>query len=178
MLMKFLINALAMLYAVGATTTDYSCPKDSAMAGNSDSFHFRGTALGGYMVLEPWITPSLFYQFLGENNVKHIGMDSHSFCTALGGKEANRQLRQHWKTWVTEEIIANLAAIGTDTLRIPVGDWMYVPYGKFGDCWAGALEELDNTIALISKYNMTVLIDVGTPAPLHQCECVCVCCSI
>jgi glucan 1,3-beta-glucosidase len=28
-------------------------------------FHFRGTALGGWLVLEPWITPSMFYQFLG-----------------------------------------------------------------------------------------------------------------
>ena len=27
--------------------------------------HMRGTALGGWLVLEPWITPSLFYQFLG-----------------------------------------------------------------------------------------------------------------
>jgi hypothetical protein len=27
----------------------------------------RGVNLGGWMVLEPWITPSLFYQFLGGN---------------------------------------------------------------------------------------------------------------
>jgi glucan 1,3-beta-glucosidase len=26
-----------------------------------------GVNLGGWMVLEPWITPSLFYQFLGKN---------------------------------------------------------------------------------------------------------------
>lgn len=26
----------------------------------------RGVNLGGWMVLEPWITPSLFYQFLGK----------------------------------------------------------------------------------------------------------------
>ncbi len=25
-----------------------------------------GVNLGGWMVLEPWITPSLFYQFLGK----------------------------------------------------------------------------------------------------------------
>lgn len=54
-------------------TGDYSCPEGSTMAGNSDSFHFRGTALGGYMVLEPWITPSLFYQFLGEDDIHEIG---------------------------------------------------------------------------------------------------------
>jgi glucan 1,3-beta-glucosidase len=54
-------------------------------------FHFRGTSLGGWLVLEPWITPSLFYQFLGASRrfgateaPKHIGLDSYSFCTALG----------------------------------------------------------------------------------------------
>lgn len=88
-------------------------------------------------------------------------MDSRSFCAALGPKEANRQLRQHWKTWVTEDIIANLARLGTNTLRIPVGDWMYVPYGDYAECWDGAVEEVDKTIALCAKYNMTVLIDVS-----------------
>ena len=40
-----------------------------------------GTALGGWMVLEPWITPSFFYQFLGrtatykEDTPSMIGMD-------------------------------------------------------------------------------------------------------
>lgn len=90
-------------------------------------------------------------------------MDSKSFCAALGPKEANRQLRQHWKTWVTEDIISNLANIGTNTLRIPVGDWMFIPYGDYAECWDGALEELDRTIALCAKYNMTVLIDVRFP---------------
>ena len=41
-------------------------------------------------------------------------MDSYSFCTALGKEEANRQLRRHWQTWVTEEQIKNLAQSGKD----------------------------------------------------------------
>lgn len=47
--------------------TRYSCSakiiEDSPKKLND--FHIRGTALGGWLVLEPWITPSLFYQFLG-----------------------------------------------------------------------------------------------------------------
>jgi glucan 1,3-beta-glucosidase len=39
-------------------------------------------------------------------------MDSSSFCQALGPKEANKQLRRHWKTWVTEDILINLSALG------------------------------------------------------------------
>jgi glucan 1,3-beta-glucosidase len=163
-LFGLLCSSLALTLAWADAAEDaasYTCSKDSPMAGNSDSFHFRGTALGGYMVLEPWITPSLFYQFLGETKPSKIGMDSSSFCKALGPKEANRQLRQHWKTWVTEDIIANLAAIGTNSLRLPVGDWMYQPYGAYPECWAGALEEVDRTLALCTQYNITVIIDVS-----------------
>ena len=45
--------------------------------------HIKGTALGGWLVLEPWITPSLFYQFLGrtatyeEDTPSMIGMDRY-----------------------------------------------------------------------------------------------------
>jgi aryl-phospho-beta-D-glucosidase BglC (GH1 family) len=57
-----------------------------------------------------------------------------SFCTALGPVEANRQLRRHWKTWITEQQIVDLKALGADTVRIPVGDWMYVPV-SYEDLW-------------------------------------------
>lgn len=48
----------------------YSCRSESETIPSGTpqkkfDFHLRGTALGGWLVLEPWITPSLFYQFLG-----------------------------------------------------------------------------------------------------------------
>eukprot|EP01031_Cornospumella_fuschlensis_P026874 gene26874-32479_t len=131
-----------------------------------DNFHFRGTSLGGWLVLEPWITPSLFYQFLGlsrvfgENANKRVAIDSFTFCTALPKEEANRQLRIHWKSWVTEEEIAKLADIGIDTVRIPIADWMYVPYEPYIGCWDGALEELDRVLDLCEKYQLKVLLDL------------------
>ncbi|OEU05796.1 exo-1,3-beta-glucanase [Fragilariopsis cylindrus CCMP1102] len=67
----------------------------------------RGVNLGSYMVLEPWITPSLFYQFLGKSEIEGVAMDSYSFCEVLGGKEANRHCII-METWVTEDIIVEL----------------------------------------------------------------------
>lgn len=112
------------------------------------------------MVLEPWITPSLFYQFLGVQEPTKIAMDSFSFCTALGPTEANRQLRLHWKTWVTEDIIANLAANAVDTIRLPVGDWMFKPYYPFIGCWDGSLEEVQRVLDLCRQYRIQVVLDV------------------
>jgi hypothetical protein len=89
----------------------------------------RGTCLGGWLVLEPWITPSLFYQFLGEDE-STTATDMMSFCNVLGPVEGNLQLKRHWDTWVTEDVIAELADKGkVNSLRLPVGDWMYEPYG-------------------------------------------------
>lgn len=31
-----------------------------------NGYHLRGVNLGSWMVLEPWITPSMFFQFLGK----------------------------------------------------------------------------------------------------------------
>jgi hypothetical protein len=88
------------------------------------------------------ITPSLFYQFLGatkkyglEGAKDHTGMDSYTFCVALGAKEGNRQLRQHWKTWLTEEYIKRLYDAGVRHVRIPVADWMFVPYAPYEGCF-------------------------------------------
>ena len=74
-----------------------------------------------------------------------------TFCTALGKEEANRQLRNHWRTWVTEDQIAELAQKGVETLRIPVADWMYDTYEPFTKCWDGSLEELDRVISTFMR---------------------------
>ena len=92
----------------------------------------RGTNLGGWMVLEPWITPSLFYQFLGADE-NSTAFDMYTFCEVLGPKEGNKQLRRHWKTWVTEAHIETMYHSGAvNSLRLPVGDFMYKPYGPYG----------------------------------------------
>ena len=62
-----------------------------------------GTNIGGWQVLEPWITPSLFYRFLGKTKREGVGMDQYSFCEALGPEEGNKVLREHWAEWITEE---------------------------------------------------------------------------
>ena len=75
----------------------------------------RGVNIGSWMVLEPWITPSLFYQFEDEPK-ERVAMDMLNFCRVLGPEEGNRQLREHWRRWVTEDDIRQLAAQGINTL--------------------------------------------------------------
>ncbi len=90
----------------------------------------RGVNLGGWLVLEPWVTPSLFYQFEGKPP-QQTAMDHYTFCSILGPREGNRQLREHWRKWVTEDDLRALVDQGINTLRIPVGDWMWQPYPPY-----------------------------------------------
>jgi glucan 1,3-beta-glucosidase len=126
------------------------------------SNQIRGVNLGGWMVLEPWITPSLFYQFLGgtENS---SAFDMYTFCETLGPKEANKQLHRHWKTWVTEDIVQQLADSGAvNSFRLPVGDFQFVPYGPYRKCVEGGLKYVDHLLDWAHARGISVLIDIHT----------------
>lgn len=154
-----------------AFITDFF-PHDSNMTCTPHTTHnalnrqVRGVNLGGLFVLEPWITPSLFYQFLdperqfGEQTPYKTAMDTFTFCEALGKEEANRQLRIHYANWVTEKDIQQLAMAGVNSLRLPVGDWMFVAYEPYTGCTDGAIEHLDRVLKLAEKYKLQVLLDI------------------
>ena len=173
----------------------YSCPEGVKITDPEENWKVSGPALGGWLVIEPWVTPSLFYQFLGtdekyksvDETAAHTAMDAYSFCTVLGDDEANRQLRLHWAAWVRDEDIKAIAAAGANVIRVPVPDCecqtlrspchaltlrrflvgIFVPREPFIGCWDGALEELDRLVELCRKYNLKMLIDVHT-APGSQ----------
>ena len=93
-------------------------------SGDAPSPHgIRGVNLGGWLVLEPWITPSLFYPFLcpeaGCSPDAPPVIDEQSFCERLGADEARRRLRIHREGWVTEHTFARLEAIGLNGGAVP-----------------------------------------------------------
>ncbi len=52
----------------------------------------RGVNLGGWLVLEKWMKPSLFQGL--------AATDKTSWCAELG-PEAGPRLRAHWDSWIT-----------------------------------------------------------------------------
>lgn len=54
----------------------------------------RGVNLGGWLVLEPWITPSIFSS--------EAFVDEYTFGQVNGPEKGFQILSQHWKTWITE----------------------------------------------------------------------------
>ncbi|KAJ1407991.1 glycoside hydrolase superfamily, partial [Ochromonadaceae sp. CCMP2298] len=118
-----------------------------------------GTNMGGWLVLEPWITPSLFYRFLGKTETD-VGMDAWTLCEALGAVEGNKLMRAHWDSWVTEEHIKGLADRGVELVRLPVGDWTLRQYGPYTGCMDGAEDYIQWFLDTAHKYDLDVLLDV------------------
>lgn len=124
----------------------------------------KGTNLGSYFVLEPYINPSLFYQFIGRNDA--VVSDSYTFCKYLGPFETNKQLNLHWESWVTFEKMAKIKEYGINTIRIPVSDWMFIPYDVFDitesnvRCFDNSLNYLDKLFDYCDLLNLNILIDL------------------
>lgn len=112
------------------------------------------------MVLEPWITPSLFYRFLGKTRSDGIGMDSYTFCEALGPLLGNKVMQEHWDTWYTEEHIINLSKRGVDMVRLPIGDWTLEPYGPYVGCMDGAADRIQWMLDTCHKYGIKVWMEI------------------
>ncbi|THU98603.1 glycoside hydrolase family 5 protein [Dendrothele bispora CBS 962.96] len=103
----------------------------------------RGVNLGGWLVLEPWITPSLF-DATGDSRI----VDEWTFGQYQDKNVAEVALKNHWKTWITEQDFVDIKAAGLNHVRLPIGYWAFdvsegepfiqgqVPYLKKAVQWA------------------------------------------
>jgi glucan 1,3-beta-glucosidase len=131
---------------------------------NSDC-HFRlsragGVNLGGWLVLEPWITPSLFEQFVNETTP---AVDEWTFTQILGPTEASAQLEAHWDSWLAEDDLQALVQAGITHVRIPVGYWI-VSVEKDEPYVTGGWPYLTRALGWCRDLDLKVLIDIhGVP---------------
>ncbi len=109
----------------------------------------KGINLGGWLVLERWITPTLFQ---GTTAMTERGLTAEK-----GGKT---RIRKHHKTFITEKDIAWLADNDFELLRVPIGYWILGEDPEF----VGSIERLDWLMDMAHRYGMKVLIDLhGAP---------------
>lgn len=117
----------------------------------------RGVNLGGWFVLEPFITPSLFQQWANGGGV----VDEYTYTASLGKQEAFNRLNHHWSTWITQADFNEIASMGLNHVRIPVGYWAVNPVP--GDPYVqGQLVYLDQAIGWARSAGLKVLIDLHT----------------
>jgi glucan 1,3-beta-glucosidase len=109
------------------------------------STKIRGVNLGGWLVLEKWMTPSLF------KGTKAV--DEYTLMQTPGARE---KIEQHRKTFITESDFEWLKRSGINAVRIPVGYWIF----DGDDPYTPAIKYLDWAVKMADKYKLKVLIDL------------------
>lgn len=110
-----------------------------------EDVRLRGVNLGGWLVLERWITPSLFDGATAQ--------DEFSFMQEPGAAE---KIERHRRAFIMEDDFRWLAGHGVNAVRIPVGYWLFDGDGPFAAC----VSYLDWAMEMAGKYNLKVLIDL------------------
>jgi glucan 1,3-beta-glucosidase len=100
---------------------DVPALKDSFPYG---SMPVRGMNVGGWLCLEPFITPSFFAPYSSREQV----IDEYTLIQKLGPGKTRTQLEQHYATFVTAQTFADIRAAGFDHVRIPFSYWAVTTY--------------------------------------------------
>lgn len=114
----------------------------------------RGVNLGGWLLTEQWITPSVYS---GEAD------DEWNLCNVLGKKRCLSTLESHWSSFITKDDFEEMISFGLNSVRIPIGYWAvdlldYEPYVS------GQYPYLIQSVHWAQELGMTVLIDLhGVP---------------
>ncbi|KAI4113366.1 MAG: hypothetical protein LQ345_005642 [Seirophora villosa] len=174
-LLRSVTALLALLSHTNAAPTSYaSIVKDhhsttdrgrsSAVCKREVAFDFNGDKvravnLGGWLVLEPWITPSIFEEWSTSRTV----VDEYTYTKTLGKSEASSRLRSHWNTFITQEDFNAIAQAGLNHVRIPIGYWAVAPLD--GDPYVqGQLDFMDKAVSWARGAGLKVMIDLhGAP---------------
>lgn len=118
----------------------------------------RGVNIGGWLVLEPWITPSLFDN-TGDSRI----VDEYTFGQYQDEAVALATLKNHWDTWITEADFEAIAAAGLNHVRVPIGYWAFDVSG--GEPYVqGQLPYLLQAVSWAQKFGLKLIVDLhGAP---------------
>ncbi|WYZ37771.1 hypothetical protein EsH8_II_001277 [Colletotrichum jinshuiense] len=114
----------------------------------------RGVNVGGWLSLEPFITPSLF------DYDSRLGIiDEYTLCNHLGAKKTAEVLESHYSTFVTESTFKEIADAGLDHVRIPFSYWAVEVYDGDPYLFRTSWRYLLRAIEWCRKYGLRVNLD-------------------
>ncbi|KAF1981959.1 glycoside hydrolase family 5 protein [Aulographum hederae CBS 113979] len=111
------------------STWDDDVQANSNVPNLKDSFQYgkmpiRGVNIGGWLNIEPFITPSFFSHFDSRDNV----IDEYTLSKRLGANKAAQTFEQHYSSFVNAQTLADIRAAGFDHVRLPFGYWAVTTY--------------------------------------------------
>lgn len=105
----------------------------------------RGVNLGGWLVVEKWMTPSLFE-----------GTDATNEYELSQLKVGKKRLEKHHQSFITEDDWKWLQDHDIQIVRLPVGYWTLEEASPY----VSAKNELDWAFEMAQKYDIEILLDL------------------
>ncbi|KAI0415601.1 glycoside hydrolase family 5 protein [Xylaria grammica] len=120
----------------------------------------RGVNLGSLFIIEEWFAKDEWASMGCKGYY-----DEWSCVEALGQEAADAAWDKHWKSWVTESDITQIASYGLNTIRIPVGFWIKEDLVESDEYYPrGGLQYLDRLVGWASDAGLYVIMDLhGAP---------------
>ena len=116
----------------------------------------KGVNLGGWLVLEKWMTPEVFKGVEAE--------DETYLCAGLGRERARERLTAFRDTFITARDFAEIADRGFNAVRIPAPFFLFEDIGPYIHCY----EYLDRAFDWAERCGLKVLIDLHTVPGGHN----------
>ncbi|CAE6499176.1 unnamed protein product [Rhizoctonia solani] len=128
----------------------------------------RGVNLGGWLVLEPFISPALYEPYM---NASTPAIDEWTLCENIANDPSSggvaKVIEEHYKTFVTEEDFAQIAAAGLNWVRIPIPYWAIEVYPGEPFLEGVAWKYFLKAVEWARKYGLRIKLDLHT-APGSQ----------
>jgi glucan 1,3-beta-glucosidase len=86
----------------------------------------RGVNVGGWLNIEPFITPSFFEGFGSKDGV----VDEWTLLTKLGPAKAKDTMERHYSAFINKKTFSDIRAAGLDHVRFPFGYWIVQNFGN------------------------------------------------
>ena len=116
----------------------------------------HGVNLGGWFVLERWMTPSLFEGTTARNEFELSRTE-----------EGCRRIKRHHKTFITKRDLVWLKGKGVEVIRVPVGHWTLGGDKRY----VAAAERLDWLMRTSLSLDIKVLLDLhAAPGAQNRAE--------
>ncbi|KAM5474479.1 putative glucan 1,3-beta-glucosidase [Microsporum audouinii] len=119
----------------------------------------RGVNVGGWLSMEPFITPSFFQKYSERDQV----VDEYTLTKRLGNA-GKPTLEKHYATFINEQSFKEIRDAGFDHVRIPYGYWVVTTYE--GDPYFAKMgwRYLLRAIEYCRKFGLRVNLDLhGVP---------------
>lgn len=161
----------------GCTVLDDYTPKDSLHVEfpsfnrtRANMMRYRkqmGVNAGSWFVNEAWMAPSLFDCASGSKKAEHNIVAGYGTSNE-GLQSARARLEEHWDTWITEDDFKQMADVGINTVRIPIGYWNLpgknftkgTDFENYASVYANSYKYLKRAIMYADKYDLGVLVDM------------------